>query len=145
MSAAPDIDRLAALHAESFDAPWSAAALAALLAQPGVEAAVEDDGFILIRVVAEEAEVLTLAVRPASRRRGLGSRLLARAAARAADRGARTLFLEVAEDNTAARALYDRAGFTPAGRRRGYYARADGPAADALILNLNLAARLPLA
>ncbi|MFA4893699.1 GNAT family N-acetyltransferase, partial [Brevundimonas sp.] len=61
----------------------------------------------------------------------------------AAARGARRLFLEVAEDNEAARALYGRAGFSEAGRRPRYYARADGSRRDALLLALDLPARLP--
>ncbi|QBX37156.1 GNAT family N-acetyltransferase [Brevundimonas sp. S30B] len=136
---------LAALHAEAFDAPWSAEAFADLLSQPGVAAEVEADGFILIRVVADEAEILTLAVRPAARRAGLGLALVQRAAVAATALGAERLFLEVAEDNAAARALYGRAGFEAAGRRKAYYARRDGPAADALILTLNLPGRLPRA
>ncbi len=128
---------LAALHAEAFDAPWDAASLSALLTSPGVFAVAEEDGFILIRVVADEAEILTLAVRPAARRGGLGGRLVAAAVVRAAALGAERMFLEVAEDNVAARALYARAGFNEAGRRRGYYARADGSREDALVLTLN--------
>lgn len=143
---APDPARLAAIHAQAFDAPWSTSELTALMSQPGVLALAEgDDGFILIRTVADEAEILTLAVRPGRRRAGLGAALTRAAAAAARRQGARRLILEVAEDNTAARALYDRAGFIPAGRRKAYYARAGGPAADALILILNLAQRLPLA
>lgn len=138
-----DPARLAALHAGAFDAPWDAAAFADLLAQPGVFAEAEGDGFILIRVVADEAEILTLAVRPAARRQGIAARLTARAAAEAQGLGATRLFLEVAEHNAAARALYASLGFQPAGRRRGYYARKDGPAVDALILALNLTATLP--
>ena len=133
-------EALAALHAAAFPAPWDAAAFAALSAQPGVLALVEDDGFILIRVVADEAEILTLAVRPEARRRGLGARLVAAAAARAAALGAERLFLEVAQDNAAARGLYARSGFAEVGRRRGYYARPGATAVDALTLALNLSA-----
>lgn len=142
----PPADVLADIHAQAFDAPWTALDLAGLMDQPGVLALAEGrDGFILIRVVADEAEILTLAVRPDRRRLGLGDRLTRRAALAARDRGARRLFLEVAEDNPAAHALYGRAGFMPAGRRRGYYARARGPAIDAVILSLELDERLPLA
>lgn len=136
-------EQLANLHASAFAAPWDAAAFADLLGQAGVFAETGDDGFILIRVVADEAEVLTLAVRPEARRRGLAARLVEAAAARAAALGAESLFLEVAADNAAARALYARCGFTEAGRRRGYYAREGGEATDALILALKLSARLP--
>lgn len=136
-------EALAALHAEAFETPWDAASLTALLDSPGVFAVEQPDGFILIRVVADEAEILTLAVRPAARRSGLGGRLVEAAVVRAAALGAARMFLEVAEDNVAARALYARAGFVEAGRRRGYYARSDGSREDALILALNFAATLP--
>ena len=134
---------IASIHAEAFDAPWDAAAFSDLLTQTGVIACAETEGFILIRVVADEAEILTLAVRPAARRRGMAARLTARAVAAAEAEGATRLFLEVAEDNAAARALYASLGFQAAGRRRGYYDRKDGPAADALMLLLNLTAPLP--
>lgn len=136
-------EALAEIHAQAFDAPWDAAAFSDLLGQSGVIAVAEADGFILIRVVADEAEILTLAVRPAARRQGLGARLTAQAAAAARSLGAARLFLEVAEDNAPAQALYKGLGFQPAGRRRGYYTRRDGPAVDALILALNFTAPLP--
>lgn len=135
--------RLAALHAAAFDAPWDAAAFDSLLGQAGVHLAGSPDGFILMRTVADEAEILTLAVRPGARRRGVGADLVARGAAEAAARGATRLFLEVADDNAAARALYARAGFMEAGRRPRYYARTDGSRRDALLLALNLPGRLP--
>ena len=128
---------LAALHARAFDAPWSAAEFAQLLDGPGVFAIAEPDGFILIRVVADEAEILTLAVRPEARGAGLGGRLVGQGAVRAAQAGARRLFLEVAETNAAARALYARAGFAQIGHRKGYY---DGGRTDALVLGLDLGA-----
>lgn len=134
---------LARLHAQAFAAPWSEAEFADLLGQAGVFAVVEPDGFILVRVVLDEAEILTLAVRPAARRLGLGLRLIQASAALASGMGATQLLLEVAQDNLPARALYDRAGFEAAGRRPRYYARTDGAAEDALILVLNLPATLP--
>lgn len=141
MSAAPfptvDAAHLAAIHAEAFAAPWGEAALSELLAAPGVFAVAEDDGFILIRVVVDEAEILTLAVRPTARRAGLGVRLVEAAVVRAAALGAERMFLEVAEGNAAARALYARSGFVEMGRRRGYYSHADGRREDALTLVLN--------
>ena len=134
---------LAAVHAEAFDAPWDAAAFAGLADQPGVDVIAEPDGFILIRTAADEAEVLTLAVRPAGRRQGLGRRLLDRAVAAATARGARSLLLEVADDNAAALGLYATAGFVEAGRRPRYYARPDGSRRDALLLRLDLTRALP--
>lgn len=134
---AVDPARLAAIHAEAFAAPWDEAALADLLAAPGVFAVAEADGFILIRVVVDEAEILTLAVRPTARRAGLGGRLVEAAVVRAAALGAERMFLEVGEGNAAGRALYARSGFVETGRRRGYYSHADGGREDALTLVLN--------
>ena len=125
-------ERLAGIHAAAFSAPWDAASLADLLAQAGVFAIEVPEGFIL-----------TLAVRPEARRRGLGARLVREGGTAAAARGAARLFLEVADDNAAALALYARAGFSEAGRRPGYYARPDGGRQDALIMALNLPVKLP--
>ncbi|RZJ41034.1 MAG: GNAT family N-acetyltransferase [Brevundimonas sp.] len=136
-------ERLAALHATAFDAPWDAAAFSGLLEQDGVFPVETADGFILMRAVADEAEILTLAVRPDARRAGQGTRLVAEGVAAASARGADRVFLEVADDNVPARALYARAGFTEAGRRPRYYARPDGSRIDALLLSLNLTLRLP--
>jgi ribosomal-protein-alanine N-acetyltransferase len=139
-----DAEALAALHASAFDSPWDAEALAELLAQPGTILEVAPgEGFILLRAVADEAEVLTLAVGPEARRKGLGLRLVETGVARAAAMGAERVFLEVADDNAAALALYARCGFQAVGRRRGYYARPDGSRRDALLLALNLPERLP--
>lgn len=135
MTPTDDAAALAALHAAAFESPWSAGELAALLASPGVFALAEPgEGFVLARVAADEAEILTLAVAPGARRRGLGRRLTEAAAELAAARGAASLFLEVAEDNAAGRGLYAAAGFAETGRRPGYYARPGAAAVDALIL-----------
>ena len=126
---------LAAIHRQAFSAAeaWSEAALALQLQAPGGYGLVETTGgFALARVIIDEAELLTLAVVPGMRRRGIAATLLRGIAAGAADRGARQVFLEVSERNAAARALYAAAGFAPVGRRRSYYP--DG--ADALLLRL---------
>lgn len=124
---------LAAIHAAAF-APagrWDAAAMAGLLATPGVFALIDPaGGCVLARVAADEAEILTLAVAPGQRRRGVGCGLLRHARARAAALGAATLFLEVSAGNGAAVALYAAAGFVACGRRLKYYP--DG--SDALVL-----------
>ncbi|MDP9097265.1 MAG: GNAT family N-acetyltransferase [Pseudomonadota bacterium] len=87
-------------------------------------------GFILARSVADEAEILTLAVDPAAQRGGIGRALLTHAVDAAASRGAGAMFLEVAETNEAARALYAACGFREVGRRQRYYAGG----IDALVL-----------
>lgn len=133
---------LAALHAHCFTTPrpWTAAEFAAFLADPLVFLLVEGDaGLVLGRAVAGEAELLTLAVAPEARQRGLGRKLVSRFLYQARLRGADSAFLEVAEDNAPARALYSRAGFIEAGRRRGYYQAPDGRAIDALVLRRRLA------
>jgi ribosomal-protein-alanine N-acetyltransferase len=125
---------LAALHGEVFaHEPWDAASFAALLAQPGVHGLIDPrGGFVLLRVAADEAEILTIGV--TRRRQGIGRSLLAAALAHAGAAGATAMFLEVAAENAAARGLYAAAGFSEVGQRRGYYA--DG--GDALLLKLKL-------
>ena len=143
---AEDAERLAALHAAAFDRPWDAGAFGELFASPGVGALGVDgddglEGLILLRAIAGEAEILTLAVRPSRRRQGLGRVLVEAAAGTAAGLGADVLWLEVAADHAAALALYAAAGFALAGRRPGYYSRLDGPAQAALVMRRALNSR----
>ena len=117
----------AALHALCFPDPWGETAMAALLSSPGVTGLVaerkrEPAGLILVRTVADEAEILTLGVAPQARRGGLGAALLDAALDTARAAGCETLFLEVSAANAPAAALYQRAGFTETGRRARYYA-----------------------
>ncbi|NRB04398.1 MAG: GNAT family N-acetyltransferase [Rhodobacteraceae bacterium] len=130
---------LATLHALAFtqSRPWSAQEFAALLNHNSVFLVALPDGFALWRAIAGEAELLTLAVEPKVQRRGIGTQLMQHGLQEAATR-ADTAFLEVAEDNQAARALYAKHQFSEAGRRLAYYARTSGDAADALILRRNL-------
>jgi ribosomal-protein-alanine N-acetyltransferase len=142
VAAPADATALGAVHASAFDAPWTPEQILRFAQDPGgfalaAEARGEIVGFILCRVVAGEAEVLTLAVRPSQRRRGAASALLAEAAALAALR-AQTLFLEVAADNLGAIALYERSEFRAVGRRVAYYARTGGPAVDAIVMRRTL-------
>jgi len=129
-----DLSLLARIHAASFDEAWSEAALRGLLKTPGTLAFAAPDGFIIMRLASDEAEILSLAVAPGRRRRGWGAALVSKAATLAHRSGARTMFLEVATSNEPARALYRRLGFAEAGRRRAYY----GGKEDALILSANL-------
>jgi ribosomal-protein-alanine N-acetyltransferase len=128
----------AALHAASgFHESWSAEAFSSLLSMPGTVGivATADEtpaGLILWRSAADEAEILTICVLPDWRRMGLGRFLLENAAAYLKNTQIRCLFLEVADDNAAANALYKTFGFQRAGHRPGYYRTPDG-AMDALI------------
>jgi ribosomal-protein-alanine N-acetyltransferase len=117
--------------------------LAALVSSPGVggepgAAGGPSAGFLLGRVVLDEAELLTIAVHPDVQGQGIGGALVAGFLAQAAARGARRAFLEVAEDNAAARALYARAGFVAVGRRRGYFRAPDGRRIDAVVMARDL-------
>lgn len=127
---------LAEIHAEAFSAPWNEAAMASLLDSPGVFVRGNDQGFIMIRVIVDEAEILTVGVRPSARRSGLGRQLVEQAIVEAAGRGAGQMFLEVAESNVAARGLYSSCGFEASGLRRNYYKREDGSREDALMMVL---------
>ena len=146
LAAAEDAPMLAEVHARAFDASWTAPDIARLMEiMGGFAFLAEDDdedgglvGFLLARAIGGEAEVLTLAVAPWARRRGVAAALVEAAAEAAAVGGAGALFLEVATDNAAAIALYEGRGFEQAGLRRGYYRRGAGPAADALILRRTL-------
>jgi ribosomal-protein-alanine N-acetyltransferase len=132
-----DAPALAALHAASFPPreAWGADAMGLMLRMPGAFGLWRPgEGFVLARAIAGEAEILTLAVAPEARRRGLGAELMAGALAQAAARGAAAMLLEVAADNAAALGLYLGLGFSQVGRRRRYYA--DGR--DALVLKLSL-------
>jgi ribosomal-protein-alanine N-acetyltransferase len=135
---ASDAIALAKAHASAFDASWPPEAFVELLASPGVFALAAVNGapvgLILMRAIAGEAEVLTLAVEPSHRRCGVARALLQAGLAQAAAAGAETAFLEVAADNAGAVSLYREAGFEQVGHRGGYYRRPSDQAVDALVL-----------
>ncbi|MEL6233645.1 MAG: GNAT family N-acetyltransferase [Pseudomonadota bacterium] len=127
---------MAALHARCFTQappPWSEAAFAEALAAPGALALTRPGACLIARVMGPEAELLTLAVDPDQRRRGLGAALIAEFHSHASAAGAEEAFLEVVRTNHAARALYEAAGYVSVGSRPGYYA-----GTDALILRKSL-------
>ena len=140
-----DAAALAAVHAASFRHGWSEPEFERLLADRSViaQAARAEGGrgritgFILSRLAADEAEILTVAVEPAERGRGLASDLVRRHLSRLAALGVARVFLEVEEGNRPALRLYSRAGFGEVGQRKGYYPRAAGAAA-ALVLRRDL-------
>ncbi len=137
-----DLEAVMAVMDDSFDPrfgeAWTAAQCAGLLPMPGVWLSLARDergiaGFALGRIIADEAELLLLAVRRPAQGRGIGRMLLDRFATIARRRGAALLHLEVREGNQAIN-LYQRAGFALVGRRKSYYSGTDGLAYDALTL-----------
>ena len=138
---ADDLAALAALHRECFpDDRWDERALAELLAISGASghliadtATAQPVGFILDLILAGEAEIFTLCTAPAMRRRGIARGLIEHLFVRARRVGARSVGLEVAADNIAARQVYEQLGFIQSGRRRDYYRRG-AEAVDALLL-----------
>ena len=136
-------DVLSAIHAECFVKSWNGGDFEKLLATPGTTAMIASakggdnpGGFILIRQAADEAEIITLCVRPQMRRRGIAAQLVEQAISHLNSHGAEEIFLEVSIDNEPAQALYRSAGFDVAGRRKGYYQFDDGGRADAIIMKL---------
>jgi [ribosomal protein S18]-alanine N-acetyltransferase len=140
-----DLPRLAEVHAASFAEAWDVGAMASLLASPGAQgllalrpASGEILGFVLLRSIAGEAEILTIAVKPEARRQGIGGRLLGAAIACAVETGALRLLLEVAANNEPAQALYLGAGFAEVAQRCNYY-RGRGGTITALVLSKDIA------
>jgi len=133
---------LAEIHGSAADEVWDEAAFASFLEKSTISALLAMEagtprGFILVQRAADEAEVLMIATHPATQRKGIGKKLVVSVSEQLAHVGVETLFLEVAEDNTAARALYAACGMVQVGRRAGYYVR-DVVKIDALLLRLDL-------
>ena len=136
-AAEADCNLMAAIHAAAFAAAdaWSRDVFSLQLALPNVFGLIcPRGGMILVRVAADEGEILTLAVRPEMRRGGIGRALIGDATIRAATMGAAKLFLEVSVANEPARLLYARVGFVEAGTRPHYYS----DNSDALVVRLDL-------
>ncbi|HWJ88237.1 MAG TPA: ribosomal protein S18-alanine N-acetyltransferase [Pelagibacterium sp.] len=136
-----DAPALARLHAGGFFRGWPTAEFEAYLADPATTPAyVATDakrtiaGFALLRLADDESELLTIAVDPKRRGKGIGRALLAAALSDLTMTPVTTMFLEVDEANGAAIALYRRFGFVPVGTRKAYYPRPDGTAATALVM-----------
>ena len=145
---------LSTLHTSCFEDGWSIPSVAEILRAPGAFAclAVLDQstrvegplpvGFAIARIAADEAELLSIGVAASWRRRGIARALLADVLRRTTSAGARAIFLEVAEDNSAAQALYAGEGFSAVGRRPEYYRRSPvGPGAAALTFRRQLGNR----
>lgn len=148
---ADDLEAIHAIERASFGDPWSRAAFAQALRAPEVTMAVAAPvsgpapalpsallGFVALRTMADEGEILNVAVAPAARRSGVGRALVRHALASAAAAGAFSVFLEVRPSNAAALTLYRSFGFVEVGRRHRYYR---APVEDALVLRRGPAVR----
>lgn len=143
-----DTAAMARLHADYFARPWSAEEFEALLVQDPVfgyavrpvsnrgKPAIE--GFVLARLTAGEAEILTIVVSRSCRRRGLGRMLMDAVLRHLHSERAEALFLEVDETNLPALGLYRRLGFGEVGRREGYYSSREGRKTSALVMRRDL-------
>jgi len=126
-----DVPAVAILEESCFDEPWSVGVLHDELAAPGRRYVVAEDsqgrviGYAGMMIAVGEAHVMTIAVAPPDRSRGIGTRLMLEAARLARDAGAEHLTLEVRDTNESAIRLYERFGFRAAGRRRRYYRDGD--------------------
>ena len=150
---------IALLHKRCFDESWTAFTVRQILGLPGAfgllavekgekgEGGEKGDsdagapcllGFALCRTAGGECELLSIAVAPPTRNRGIGAALLAGVVDRARERAVSRMFLEVAEDNVIAQQLYRTHGFRPVGRRANYYRRRQGPATAALTFAVSL-------
>ena len=143
-----DAAALALLHRMGFAEGWNAQSMRTLLSNTASFGFVVEDpeadilrALVLVQVATDQSEILTIATAPSMRRKGLARALLVAAGKEAASRGARDMFLEVAEGNNAARGLYESLGFSLSGKRRGYYRDRDGHVEDALLFR----AHVPLA
>jgi ribosomal-protein-alanine N-acetyltransferase len=143
-----DAEALAEIHGAAFARTWSAEDFAALLASRGVFClgvrrvslfGGRLAGFVLVRIAADEAEILTIAVRPADRRRGYGRLLMDEALRRLYAARVQSCFLEVEKANAPAVGLYRRLGFVATGERRNYYRDPkDGGDGTALVMRVQV-------
>lgn len=137
---AGDISAVAAIEQDSFADPWSErsfeellrsrAAIFLIATRPDSEIIF---AYVVAVAVADQAEILNLAVVVSARRHGLGGALLDAAIEAVSARGAREIFLDVRESNKPALGLYGSRGFAAVGRRGRYYRN---PVEDALVLRL---------
>ena len=115
------LNELERLHALCFPhKPWSAADFADLK-KSGCDIVASQNGFIVYRATLDEAELITIGVHPDARRSGIAATMIELMVRDLVARSVKKVFLEVAENNHPARALYERHGFTVAGRRPNYY------------------------
>lgn len=131
---------MAETHAAAFAQarPWSAEEFAGLLDQRFCHVTGDTNCFALFRVIADEAELLTIATHPNTQRQGRARACMSLWHGRARALGATQAFLDVAADNHPALALYAACGYAQSGTRTGYYPRPEGTVCDAILMSRNL-------
>ncbi len=131
---------LANTHAAAFtqSRPWTAGEFTDLLDNRFTHVVGKAQSFALFQVIADEAELLTIATHPSVQRRGLARQCMLDWHAEAKGLGATRAFLDVAEDNHPAVALYERCGYAPCGVRKGYYLREKARKIDAIVMECSL-------
>lgn len=138
---AEDVDAVVAIETEAFSSPWRRETFLELIGRRNLELLVIEHGsegivgYAVLWCILDQGELANLAIKPAMRGKGLGTRLLGRVVEVAREQGVETMYLEVRESNAAALELYRRFGFSQVGLRRGYY---DHPKEDARILMAKL-------
>lgn len=138
-----DAPRLSQLHRASFHRGWGESEFETMLAERNTLAhrlmqGRAIIGFIISRIAADEAEILSVAVESARRGRGHSRQLLDIHLGHLAGHSVKRVFLEVEENNQPAVRLYERAGFATVGRREQYYASASGAKLNALVMQRDL-------
>lgn len=133
-----DLDRICEIENASFSDPWSASAFRAAIDDPLIrfisafaDNSADPAGYAIMRVLLDEAEILSIAVSDEYRRRGIGREMMTFLLDGACADGVSNVYLEVRESNTAARELYGSLGFAPIGKRRKYYTK---PTEDAIVM-----------
>jgi ribosomal-protein-alanine N-acetyltransferase len=140
ITATPDFTALAAIHSRCFTQGWSAQAFADLFSVNGTQAllAQGNKGFGIVRILGEEAEIITLAVLPEHQKQGIGKAVTKAMLRLAEGQGVKSVFLEARKSNEAAQALYANAGFEIISMRKDYYSNPAGSSEDAVIMRRSL-------
>lgn len=138
-----DTQAFLALDEAVFGKGWAAEDFNRTMAIPGTHlllAEIHEDmvGYILYRLLGEEGEIVTCGVSLPARHKGIASNLCAKMQDDMREHGVKKLWLEVAIDNAAAKALYIKQGFKPVSTRKAYYAREESKPVDAWIMELSL-------
>lgn len=134
------LSQLADLHRQCFEDAWSAKSIRDMISGQGAfghAAFLESDlaGFSIFLPCVDQCELVTICTSPERRSSGLGRKLVDAGLNLAAKAGFTDCLLEVASDNAPARHLYESAGFTEDGTRKGYYLRKNGPPMDAVLMS----------